>query len=295
MIVVTTPTGRIGSRLVRRLLDQGCALRLVARDASRLDQEVSEQVELVEGSHEDPAVLDKALPGADALFWLVPPNPAAPSTMEHYLSFARAGAAAVARHGVSHLVGVSSAGHGWTSPAGVLSAAFAMDAQLAASGAAYRALALPFYMENLLGQLDAIRRHGAFSLTCAGDQPLATIATCDIAQAAAGLLTDLSWAGQAELPLFGPDRLTPDGMAEVISEELETPVVYRRVTVDEYAATLRSRGAGDRMVRGLVETFAAQDGGIYDADWATATITATDFRTWCREVLKPAVHATSSS
>ncbi|MEU9428821.1 NAD(P)H-binding protein [Streptomyces sp. NPDC048342] len=295
MIVVTTPTGRIGSRLVRRLLDQGCALRLVARDASRLDQEVSEQVELVEGSHEDPAVLDKALPGADALFWLVPPNPAAPSTMEHYLSFARAGAAAVARHGVSHLVGVSSAGHGWTSPAGVLSAAFAMDAQLAASGAAYRALALPFYMENLLGQLDAIRRHGAFSLTCAGDQPLATIATCDIAQDAAGLLTDLSWAGQAELPLFGPDRLTPDGMAEVISEELETPVVYRRVTVDEYAATLRSRGAGDRMVRDLVETFAAQDGGIYDADWATATITATDFRTWCREVLKPAVHATSSS
>ncbi|MEU9278443.1 NAD(P)H-binding protein [Streptomyces sp. NPDC048341] len=295
MIVVTTPTGRIGSRLVRRLLDQGCALRLVARDASRLDQEVSEQVELVEGSHEDPAVLDKALPGADALFWLVPPNPAAPSTMEHYLSFARAGAAAVARHGVSHLVGVSSAGHGWTSPAGVLSAAFAMDAQLAASGAAYRALALPFYMENLLGQLDAIRRHGAFSLTCAGDQPLATIATCDIAQDAAGLLTDLSWAGQAELPLFGPDRLTPDGMAEVISEELETPVVYRRVTVDEYAATLRSRGAGDRMVRDLVETFAAQDGGIYDADWATATITATDFRTWCREVLKPAAHATSSS
>ncbi|WP_234544025.1 NAD(P)H-binding protein [Streptomyces shenzhenensis] len=295
MIVVTTPTGRIGSRLVRRLLDQGCALRLVARDASRLDQEVSEQVELVEGSHEDPAVLDKALPGADALFWLVPPNPAAPSTMEHYLSFARAGAAAVARHGVSHLVGVSSAGHGWTSPAGVLSAAFAMDVQLAASGAAYRALALPFYMENLLGQLDAIRRHGAFSLTCAGDQPLATIATCDIAQAAAGLLTDLSWAGQAELPLFGPDRLTPDGMAEVISEELETPVVYRRVTVDEYAATLRSRGAGDRMVRDLVETFAAQDGGIYDADWATATITATDFRTWCREVLKPAVHATFSS
>ncbi|WP_369226836.1 NAD(P)H-binding protein [Streptomyces sp. R39] len=295
MIVVTTPTGRIGSRLVRRLLDQGCALRLVARDASRLDQEVSEQVELVEGSHEDPAVLDKALPGADALFWLVPPNPAAPSTMEHYLSFARAGAAAVARHGVIHLVGVSSAGHGWTSPAGVLSAAFAMDAQLAASGAAYRALAPPFYMENLLGQLDAVRRHGAFSLTCAGDQPLATIATRDIAQAAAGLLTDLSWAGQAELPLFGPDRLTPDGMAEVISEELETPVVHRRVTVDEYAATLRSRGAGDRMVRDLVETFAAQDGGIYDADWATATITATDFRTWCREVLKPAVHATSSS
>ncbi len=294
MIVITTPTGQIGSQLLRRLLDRAPAIRVIARDASRIDQAVREQAEIVEGSHDDPAVLDKALPGADALFWLVPPNPAAPSTMEHYLSFARTGADAVARHGVGHLVGVSSAGHGWTSPAGVLSAAFAMDAQLAASGAAYRALALPFYMENLLRQLDAIRRHGAFSLTCAGDQPLATIATRDIADAAADLLTDLSWTGQANLPLFGPDRLTPEGMAEVISEELELPVAYRRITVDEYAATLRSRGAGDRMIKDMAETFTAQDDGIYDADWATAEIAATDFRTWCREVLKPAAHATSA-
>ena len=69
--------------------------------------------------------------------------------------------------------------------------------------------------------------------------------------------------------------------------------VSRRITVGEYAATLRSRGVGDRMVRDLIEMFAAQDGGIYDADWAAATIAATGFRTWCRQVLKPAAHATS--
>lgn len=292
MIVITTPTGRIGSRLVRRLLDQGgAAVRVIARDASRLDPAVREQVEVVEGAHDDPAALDKALPGADALFWLVPPNPAAPSAAEHYLSFARAGAAAVARHGVSHVVGVSSAGHGWTRPAGVLSAAFAMDAELAASGAAYRALSMPFYMENLLGQLDAIRRHGVLSLTCSGTLPLATVATRDIADAAADLLTDRSWAGQADLPLFGPDRLTPDAMAGVIGEELGLPVAYHRMTMDEFASMLRSRGLGDRTVKDMIEMFAAQDDGIYDADWATAKIGATGFRTWCRQVLKPAAHA----
>ncbi|MFJ7146972.1 NAD(P)H-binding protein [Streptomyces sp. NPDC100445] len=292
VIVVTTPTGQIGSQLVRRLLDGGSPVRVITRDASRLDRAVREQAEVVEGSHDDPAVLDKALPGADALFWLVPPNPAGPSASEHYLSFARTGAAAVARHHVGHVVAVSSAGHDWPNPAGVLSAAFAMDEHLAASGAAYRALALPFYMENLLGQLEAIRDHHTFSLACAGDQPLATIATRDIAEAAAQLLTDRSWAGQANLPLFGPDRLTPEAMADLISEELGTPVAYRRTTLDEYAATLRSRGAGEQLVQDLTEMFAAQDGGIYDADWAVATIAATDFRTWCREVLKPALHAT---
>ena len=294
MIVVTTPTGQIGSRLVRRLLDRDTEVRVIVRDASRLDDAVRERAEIVVGSHDDPAVLDKALPGAEALFWLVPPNPRAPSAEEHYLDFARAGAAAVARHDVGHVVGVSSAGHGWPTPAGVLSAAFAMDAELRTSGAAYRALSMPFYMENLLGQLDAILGHGAFTLTCAGDLPLALIATRDIAGTAAGLLTDLSWTGQENLPVFGPDRLTPDGMAEVISQELGRTVAYRRVSLDDYASLLRSRGAGDRAVKDVTEAFAAQDHGIYDADWASATPTATDFRTWCREVLKPAADARAS-
>lgn len=294
MIVVTTPTGQIGSQLTRRLLDQDQKVRLIVRDASRLEDSVREQVEIVSGSHDDPAVLDKALPGAEALFWLVPPNPRAPSAEEHYLRFARAGAAAVARHGVGHVVGVSSAGHGWQTPAGVLSAAFAMDAELRTSGAAYRALSMPFYMENLLRQLDAIRGQGAFHLTCAGDLPLASIATRDIAGAAADLLTDLSWTGQENLPLFSPDRLTPDGMAEVMSQELGRPVTYRRMSLDDYGSLLRSQGVSDQSVKDITEAFAAQDHGIYDADWATAEPTPTDFRTWCREVLKPAADAQAS-
>ncbi len=295
MIVVTTPTGRIGRALVRLLLDRGEEVRVVVRDASRLDGEVRERVAVVEGAHDDPAVLDRALPGADALFWLVPPNPAAPSAEAHYVGFARAGAAAVARHGVGHVVGVSSAGHGWTKPAGVLTAAFAMDAELAASGAAYRALSMPFYMENLLGQLDAITEQGAFYLTCAADQPLATIATRDIAGAAAGLLADRSWTGQENLPLFGPDRLTPDAMAEVIGEELGRPVAYRRMGMDDFASLLRSRGAGEQAVKDMTEMFAAQDDGMYETDWKTATLAPTDFRTWCGQVLRPAADDRSAS
>jgi len=38
----------------------------------------------------------------------------------------------------------------WPEPAGLLSAAFAMDEQLQLSGAAYRALSMPFYMERLV-------------------------------------------------------------------------------------------------------------------------------------------------
>ena len=160
MIVVTTPTGQIGSQLVARLLASKDPVRVVVRDASGLDPAVRERVEVVEGSHGDPAVLDRALAGVAALFWLVPPNPQASSAQAHYLDFARAGAEAIRRHSVGHVVGVSSAGHGWPKPAGLLSAAFAMDAELERSGAAYRALSMPFYMENLLRHLDTIREQG---------------------------------------------------------------------------------------------------------------------------------------
>jgi uncharacterized protein YbjT (DUF2867 family) len=294
MIIVTTPTGHIGSRVVRQLLDRGSEVGVIARDTSRLDDAVRERVTVVEGSHDDPAVLDAALPGADALFWLVPPNAGAPSAEAHYLGFARAGAAAVARHGVGHVVGVSSAGHGWAAPAGVLSAAFAMDAEFGRSGAAYRAVSPPFFMENLLGQLEAIRGQGAFHLTCAGDRPLASIATRDIAGAAAALLADPSWTGQGNVPVFGPDRLTPEAMAEVMSEELGSPVAYRRTAIDDFASMLGSRGASGRTIKDMTAMFAAQDDGIYDADWAAATITETDFRTWCRDVLRPAMDETTS-
>lgn len=274
--------------MVRLLLEQDRPVRVIARDPSRLDRSIRADVEIIEGSHADPAVLDRALPGADALFWLVPPNPAAPSALVHYRAFGQAGAAAITHHQVGHVVGVSSAGHGWLKSAGTLSAAFAMDVELAAAGAAYRALSLPSYMENLVGQLGSIREHGSFSLTCAGDEPLATIATQDIAVAAVELLTNLSWQGQKNVPVFGPDRLTPDGMADVISEELDLPVAYRRITMDDFASLLRSGGAGEQAIKDMTEMFAAQDDGIYESDWKSAQIAATDFRTWCRQVLLPA-------
>jgi uncharacterized protein YbjT (DUF2867 family) len=146
---------------------------------------------------------------------------------------------------------------------------------------------MPFYMEDLLGQLDMIRAQGAFSLTCAPNRPLPTISTRDVAAAAAALLTDLSWTGQDDIPVFGPDRLTPDGMAGVMGRELGKPIAYRRMTLDDLTTTLRGRGATDRTVDDITQVYAAQDEGIYTADWARARPTTTHFRTWCREVLKP--------
>jgi len=88
-----------------------------------------------------------------------------------------------------------------------------MDKLIEGTGAAYRALALPFFMENLLRQAQEIKEQGTFSMANAAGRPLSAVATRDVAAAAAALLLDTSWSGQTSVPVAGPDNLTPDGMA----------------------------------------------------------------------------------
>ena len=291
MIVITTPTGQIGRQVLAGLLERGEAVRVIARDPLRLDVRVRDRVQVIQGSHDDPAVLDGALKGAEGLFWLVPPDATAATSEEHYLRFARPAAAAIRRHGVARVVGISSAGHGWPARAGILSAAFAMDAEIERSGVAYRALSMPFFMENLFRQLHAIRDPGVLSLANTADRPLAMVASRDIAATAVALLADRSWVKSENLPVFGPDRLSPHEMVEVISDVVRRPVSFRQLSLADVESALAQRGASEGVVRDLAEATAAVNDGIYDADQAASTPAPTDFHTWCRDVLRPALLA----
>ena len=112
MIIITTPTGQIGRQVLGNLLDSGEQLRVIARDPSQLPAEVREDLDIVEGSHGDAAVVDKAFAGADAVLWLTPADPQAPSVEAAFAGFTRPAAEAFHRHGVRRVVGVSMLGRG---------------------------------------------------------------------------------------------------------------------------------------------------------------------------------------
>jgi len=294
MIVVTTPKGQIGARLVQDLLEAGEALRLIVRDASRLPGNIRERVEVVEGSHGDPAVVDRAFEGADALFWVVPPNPKAPSLEAAYLDFSRAACKAVTRCGVGHVVDVSALGAGsrWRDHAGLMTVSYHMDEMFAGAAAAHRALAMPSFMDNMLMQLQPIREQGMFLGPVDGDGKAPTCATRDIAAAAARLLTDRSWSGQGTTPVLGPEDLSPNDMAATMSEVLSRPVRYQQVPFDAFEAQLRGQGMSDAFVRGYVEMMHAKAEGVDNEEPRTPEgTTPTTFRLWCEEELKPALNA----
>ena len=246
MIVVTTPTGHIGHHVVRHLLEAGETVRVVVRDPAKLEDTVRASVEVVEGSHGDHTTINRALDGADALFWLAPPVPA--GTMEDtYSGFTRPAAEAISRHGVGHVVVVTALGRGteWQDKAGLVSASSRMVDLLNGTGAAVRSLAMPGFMENALQQLDAIRQGQMFG-PITPDRKLPHTATRDMGAAAARLLADRSWQGQKDQPVLGPEDLSFNDIAATVSEVLGRKVRYQQVPFDAFKAQLLERGIARR-------------------------------------------------
>jgi uncharacterized protein YbjT (DUF2867 family) len=290
MIVITTPTGQIGHQVLERVLEANEPVRVIARDPSRLSPEALERVEVIEGSHGDPEVVDRAFAGADSVFFLAPPNRTAPTLDAVYTDFARPAAEAIVRYGVKRVVDVSALGRGVTDRAGLVSESLAMDDLFASTGAGFRALLMPSFMDNVLRQTEAIKRQGMFFSTVSPDRKLPTCATRDIAAVAARLLLDHSWSGQDTVAVLGPEDLSHNEMAEIMSEVLDKPVRYAQVPLDAFRQQLVDLGASDAMAEGMSEMMAAKDQGLDNAEPRTPqSTTPTSFRQWCVEVLRPAV------
>ncbi|MFE9581244.1 NAD(P)H-binding protein [Nocardia sp. NPDC006044] len=296
MIVITAPTSNIGSQLLNLLLDENSTrteeLRVIARDPAKLSAAVRARVDVVTGSHGDAEVLDWAFAGADAVFWLPPPNPQTPSLDVAFTDFTRPAAKAFTAHGIGHVVGVSALGRGTpvAAHAGHVTASLAMDDLIASTGVAYRALANPSFMDNLLRQVVSIRDNGVFTDIVDADHKAPSAATRDIAAAAAGLLLDRAWTGFEEVPVLGPEDLSPNDQARIMSDVLGRPVRYERQSIDDFRTAMAGYGTGEAFVAGFIDMMRAKDAGLDNGVRRTPeTASPTTFREWCEEVLEPAL------
>jgi uncharacterized protein YbjT (DUF2867 family) len=288
VIVVMTPTGQVGGQVLGKVLDADVPVRVLARDPARLAPGVRDRVEVVTGSMDDEDALARAFAGAEAVFWLVPPTPAAESVEDLVLGFTRPLCTALVGEGVRRLVYVSSLRGDLPDPNPHVSVSLAMDELIAGTGVSHRALRMPAFMDNLLQQLGPIRDQGMFFFPVSGDRRLPTCATRDVADTAARLLLDDSWSGPGDVEVLGPEDLTFDEMAGIMSETLGRPIRYQRVPGEAYQATLMSHGMSEAWARGLVDLLTDVDRGLYDVGpGADRSTSPTTFRQWCEEVLRP--------
>ena len=291
MIVITAPTGGIGRHVLDRLLASDEPLRVIARDPAKLPASVRERIEVVPGSHGDAEVVNKAFEGADAVFWLLPPNPKAQSLEASYVDFSRPACEAFQRQGVQRVVGISAFGRGtpMTERAGLVTASLAMDDLIASSGGSYRALTMPSFMDNFLQQIEPIKTQGMFFSPVRGDLKAPTTARRDMAAVAAKLLLDPLWSGHGEVPVLGPEDLSNYEMARAMSEVLGKEVRFQQIPFDGFKARLLGRGMSEAFTQGYVDMMQAKNDGLDNAEPRTPeNTTPTTFRQWCGDELKPA-------
>ena len=290
MIVVTTPIGKIGSKLVEDLLSGGAAVRVIARDPAKLAPDVRDRVEIVKGSSDDEGVLSETFEGSDSLFWVVPPSFRANNDEEYYLKFTQPACRAIKSCGVKRVVTVSGLGRGVQVKAGPVTASFAKDAEIEKTGVNFRALWCPGFMENMLSSVATIKQDGVFYVPSPPDLKIPFVATRDIAAAGAKLLLDESWSGQGGQAVLGPEDLSYDDMASIMTDVLGKPVRFQRITGEALKTQLISSGANEVFAQGVVDMRAAKANGLDNTEPRTAgNTTPTSFRQWCEEVLKPAV------
>jgi uncharacterized protein YbjT (DUF2867 family) len=290
MIVVTTPTGFIGSKVVRELLGENEKVRVIARVPEKLPAEVRDWVEVIRGSSDDVSALDRALAGAESLFHVVPPLLGAPNVLEHYLQFTRPVVTSMKRHGVSRIVTVSGIGRRSSAKAGPVSASMAKDHELERSGLHVRALWCPGFMENVLRSVESLRAEGTFAGPLRADVKAPHVATRDIAAVGARLLRDRSWTGPGGVAVLGPEDLSLNDQAIILGEALARPVRYQQVPPEAYKAQLMKYGASEDFAQGLLDMAAEKDRGLDLTEPRTReNTTPTSFREWCSEVLVPAV------
>lgn len=291
MIVVTAPTSQIGSKVVGNLLAAGARLRLIARDPARLPEAVRDDAEVIQGSHGDAAVLMRAFEGAEAVFWLAPPDMT--KTLEQaWLDFTRPAAQALRSRAVPRVVAITALGRGtpWQERAGPVTASIHADDLLMASGCAFRGLAMPSFMENTVRQAGAIRDKGMFFGPIRPGRKLPFTATRDMAAVAARLLRDTAWSGQEEVPVLGPEDLSFDDQAAIISDVLGREVRYQQIPFDRFKQQFLDRGASEAFAQGYVDMYRAKDEGMDNiVPRAPDNTGPTSFRRFCEEVLKPAV------
>ncbi len=295
MILVTTPTGDIGARVLRHLSDAGASVRVIVRDAAKLPESARDRVEILEGSHDAPEMIGPALNGIDCVFWLPPGDPTALSAHAAYVAFSRPFAEALPDSNVTHVVGVSALGRGWNRPAGLVSESLAMDDLIADTGVAYRALTCASLMDNLMRQVEPISE-GAFYAPTPGNLPLPQVAKADVAAVAARLLLSLDWRGGEDVPLHGPSDLSFDEMANILSDVLGRPVAFHEMSMQRFGEMLRSAGTSEGMARDYVAMMTAKNEGMDNMlPNATRNDTPTTFRAWAEAELRPVIHADHSS
>jgi len=255
MYAIIGASGNTGSVVAGKLLAHGEKVRVIGRDAKRLERLVKIGAEAYVANAADAAWLTQAFSGAKAVYLMIPPNPTHPNVLEDQERVSDALVAAVQNAGVEYAVVLSSIGADKPDKTGPVVGLHNLEQKLngvAALKAVY--LRAGYFMENLLPQVGIIQGFGAMGGPLRSDLKVAMIATQDIGTAAAETLLKLAFTGKQARELLGQRDLAYQEVASVIGKAIGRPGLgYMQLGPAQLKPALVQMGMSSNMADLLLE------------------------------------------
>ena len=281
-------SGRIGRRIVERLLRAGHSVRAVGRNRERLDALVARGAEPVVADVENVTQMTRALEGAQFAYTMAPPNRV---TLDYYARVGTTIAEGLRQTGVSHVVNLSGVGAHLAKNVGQISDFHALEQALNdVQGLNVLHLRAGFFMENLYRTIDEIRKDGVMSGLLRPDLAAPQIATRDIATVAADAMLRQDFGGVVTRELLGERDLDMREAARIVGEAIgKSELQYVQTPIERAERELLDGGSELTMVRHRLQMYIGfNDGSIrWIEERSAENTTPTSIETFAAEEFAP--------
>jgi uncharacterized protein YbjT (DUF2867 family) len=253
--VVCGATGNVGSKVAKSLLAAGAAVRAVGRERVRLGPLAAAGADPWPGDLGDAKFLSRAFSGAAGVFGMIPPKHDAPDLVAYQIGIGEALVSALESARIPRVVTLSSIGAHLFEGTGPIRGLHDMEKMLDRLGIAEVAhLRAAYFMENHLWNVPVIRDRGVNGSPIRPDAPIPMVATKDIAEEAARLLTAETLSGRSVRYLLGPRHLTMTEATRILGHAIGKPDLrYVQFPEEEARKAMSGMGMSDSVIEALLE------------------------------------------
>jgi uncharacterized protein YbjT (DUF2867 family) len=288
MYVILGASGHTGSIIANSLLLKGEKVRVVGRDAGRLERFVRKGAEAVTANLSDAASLTRAFSGADAAYLMLPPITSREDQERHSDAIAKA----VEESGLRYAVHLSSFGAHVPEGTGPIAGLHSSEQKVnAIGGLNVLHLRAGYFMENNLAAIGMIHRMGIVAGALRPDLKVPMIATRDIGDYGAKRLLNLDFSGKQTRELLGERDLTMAEVTAVIARGIGKPDLrYEQFPYDQVQQVLTQMGIPPETAAEYIEMYKAINAGVVAAQEPRSpeNTTPTSFEQFVQEVFAPA-------
>lgn len=291
MIVITGATGNTGSVAAEALLAKGEKVRVIGRDASKLERFTAKGAQPFVANVENADEVARAFEGAEAAYLVIPAALHHDDFRDYQERISDAYASAAEKSGLKFAVVLSSIGAQNSENVGPIVGLHHMEGKLnGISSLDTLHLRPTHFMENLLMSIDGIRMMNALPGFAPADVPSAMIATRDIGNYAASRLAARDFSEHSTQELLGPRDVTMRDCASIIGHAIGKPnLAYVQMPLMLLESALGSMGLPKSSVALVIEMWKSANEGLLNPQEARSetNTTPTTLDRFADEVFAP--------